>query len=294
MKRTYTPDELSRLHAELYDILAETVRVCRENDIPYFLIGGTAIGALYDEGILPWDDDIDIGMTRTAYNRFLEVAPRCLRPGYFLQWQGTDPHSPYYFAKVRKNGTLFMEDIFKHVHMHQGIFIDVFPFDRLPDGAVARRVQRAVVNFLKCCLIGKEAWMWRHCGRSTTSEPTNRGFLPCLLTRLVVTLLPKRAIYRLTVAAQSAFNSRPTRYFNNIVTTTDHVEAEALAHMDTVAFGPLRVTVPHDVEHFLRHNYPSLHRFTPEVQARISNHCPDRLVFSEEKEAPSGSPVGGE
>ena len=169
MKRTYTQEELARLHEELYDILAETVRVCRDNSIPYFLIGGTAIGALYDEAILPWDDDVDIGMTRDAYNRFLEVAPRCLRPQYFLQWQGTDPRSPYYFAKVRKNGTLFMEDIFKHVDMHQGIFVDIFPFDRLPDGAVARRVQRGVVNFLKCCLIGKEAWMWRHCGRCVKS-----------------------------------------------------------------------------------------------------------------------------
>ena len=70
MKRTYTREELARLHEELYDILAETVRVCRDNSIPYFLIGGTAIGALYDEAILPWDDDVDIGMTRDAYNRF--------------------------------------------------------------------------------------------------------------------------------------------------------------------------------------------------------------------------------
>ena len=54
MRRKYTPDELRRLHAELYDILGETVRVCRENGIPYFLIGGTAIGALYDNAILTW------------------------------------------------------------------------------------------------------------------------------------------------------------------------------------------------------------------------------------------------
>lgn len=284
MKRTYTQEELARLHEELYDILAETVRVCRDNSIPYFLIGGTAIGALYDEAILPWDDDVDIGMTRDAYNRFLEVAPRCLRPQYFLQWQGTDPRSPYYFAKVRKDGTLFMEDIFKHVDMHQGIFVDIFPFDRLPDGAVARRVQRGVVNFLKCCLIGKEAWMWRHCGRCVNPEPTDRGFLPCLLNRIVDTLLPKRVIYRLMVAAQTAFNGCRTRRFNNIVTTTDHVDEEALRHLDTVKFGPLQVTVPHDVERFLRNNYPTLHRFTPEEQARISNHCPDQLVFSGDNE----------
>ena len=55
MKRTYTKEELQALHRELYDILRETIRVCEEHDIRYFLIGGTAIGALYDQAILPWD-----------------------------------------------------------------------------------------------------------------------------------------------------------------------------------------------------------------------------------------------
>ena len=109
MNKKYTAEELDLLHAELYDILGETIRVCQKHDIPYFVIGGTAIGALYDQGILPWDDDIDIGMTRENYNKFLKVAPGELGPSYFLSWIETDPHTPYYFAKVKKNNTLFVE-----------------------------------------------------------------------------------------------------------------------------------------------------------------------------------------
>ena len=105
MDKKYTAKELDLLHAELYDILGETIRICRKHDIPYFVIGGTAIGALYDRAILPWDDDIDIGMARKDYNRFLEVAPRELGDSYFLSWIETDPHSPYYYAKVKKNNT---------------------------------------------------------------------------------------------------------------------------------------------------------------------------------------------
>ena len=48
MDKKYTAKELDLLHAELYDILGETIRICRKHDIPYFVIGGTAIGALYD------------------------------------------------------------------------------------------------------------------------------------------------------------------------------------------------------------------------------------------------------
>ena len=58
--------------------------------------------------------------------------------------------------------------------------------------------------------------MWRHCGRCVNPEPTDRGFLPCLLNRIVDTLLPKRVIYRLMVAAQTAFNGCRTRCFNNM------------------------------------------------------------------------------
>ena len=111
MNKKYTAEELDLLHTELYDILGETIRVCQKHDIPYFVIGGTAIGALYDQGILPWDDDIDIGMTRENYNKFLKVAPGELGPSYFLSWIETDPHTPYYFAKVKKNNTLFVEEM---------------------------------------------------------------------------------------------------------------------------------------------------------------------------------------
>ena len=102
MNKKYTAEELDLLHAELYDILGETIRVCQKHDIPYFVIGGTAIGALYDQGILPWDDDIDIGMTRENYNKFLKVAPGELGPSYFLSWIETDPHTPVLFCQSQE------------------------------------------------------------------------------------------------------------------------------------------------------------------------------------------------
>ena len=96
--RKYTPQELEQLHKALYEILGEIVRICEKHQIPFFVIGGTAIGALYDKAILPWDDDIDIGMKREDYNRFLKVAPQELDSRYFLSWIETDPHSTYNFA----------------------------------------------------------------------------------------------------------------------------------------------------------------------------------------------------
>lgn len=280
MSRKYTTEELERLHAELYEILREIARVCRKHHIPYFIIGGTAIGALYDQAILPWDDDVDIGMTRKDYNRFLEIAPQELGSSFFLSWIGTDPHSPYYFAKVKKNNTLFVEEMFKNVPMHPGIFVDIFPFDRIPDNKLLQRIQHETAKFLFCCLMGKETWLWKYFGKCEVANPTNRGVIPCFLNRGVDFLLSKKAIYRLLVFTQSCFNSWKTRYYNNVMTTTDHVTEESLHQLQPVKFGPLTVTAPNKLEDFLRYNYPSLHRYTEEEQEKVNNHYPAALSFS--------------
>ena len=74
----YDEKDLKQLHTMLYQILAEIDRVCKKHDIPYFIQGGSAIGAFYNKGIVPWDDDVDVGMTRENYNRFLEVLSETL------------------------------------------------------------------------------------------------------------------------------------------------------------------------------------------------------------------------
>ena len=219
-------------------------------------------------------------MARKDYNRFLEVAPRELGDSYFLSWIETDPHSPYYYAKVKKNNTLFVEEMFKNVPMHPGIFVDIFPFDRIPDNKLLRKLQYDAAGFLKCCLMGKEIWMWKHFGKCEIEHPTNRGAFSCFLNKAVDVLFSKKAIYRMLVAVQSCFNSWNTKYFNNVMTTTDHVTGESLRHLQPVPFGPLTVNVPDNLEGFLRYNYPTLHRYTEEEQEKVNNHYPAALSFS--------------
>lgn len=278
-QRHYTPEELHQLHGVLYEILEQIVRICKKHQIPYFVIGGTAIGALYDQAILPWDDDVDLGMLREDYNRFLQIAPQELGDSYFLSTVESDPHSPYYFAKVKKEHTCFTDPLFPEVKMHPGIFVDIFPFDRIPDNKVLRRLQHEAVKFVNCCLMGKEAWLWPHFGTCLVPTPSRRGRLACLLNRLIDTLLSKRCIYRMMVALQSAFNNRHTLYYNNVMTVTDRITETQVHDLIELPFGPLRLTAPRELEAFLRHNYPRLHRFTPEEVQQLVSHYPAKLSF---------------
>ena len=84
LNKTYTKEELQQLHDTLYEILAEVSRVCEKLKIHFFLTGGSVIGAKFWQGIIAWDDDIDIGMKREDYEIFLREAPKILQKKYFL------------------------------------------------------------------------------------------------------------------------------------------------------------------------------------------------------------------
>ncbi len=277
MKREYTPEELERLHKALYEILGEIVRICDKHNIPYFIQGGTAIGAFFEQAILPWDDDIDVGMTRRNYERFLQVASAELGKEYFLQWLGTDPHTPFYFAKVRKNNTLFLEEDFAHLSIHQGIYIDVFPFDKVPDNVQLQQLQRVTANFFNCCFMGKEVWMWKHFGKCEIEHPTNRGPVPCLLNRIVDTIFTKKCIYRMLRAVQSCFNTWNTEFYNMVLMPRDHIAVRCIEQSQEVPFGPLTVTAPSDLETYLKRHYRNLRRYIPKEEQQ--NHRPARLSF---------------
>lgn len=273
----YDPQDLARLHEELYEILGEIVRVCEKHSIPYFIQGGSAIGAFYNRGIVPWDDDIDVGMLRDDYERFLRVAPAELGEKYFLEWFGSEPNTPFYFAKVKKNGTLFVEEIWREMDIHHGIFVDVFPYDRIPDSPRAERWHRARAKFWINCFMAKQIWLWGHCGRCEIDEPLPKSWLSCAALRLVSTVMSREAIYRKMNRVLGAYNACETEYVNIVRMPRDQIRRECVEQAVEMPFGPLVVRVPRDVESYLRHHYPNLRPVLPEEEQ--INHAPYRLSF---------------
>ena len=191
----YNSDILRHLHNELIDTLHEVVRVCNLCDIPYFIQGGTAMGALFFDGIVPWDDDIDLGITRKDYERFIREAPKHLAEGYTLQEFTTEPNTPFYFIKVRKIGTRFVESEWVGLDISDGIYIDIFPYDLIPDNRQAELRQRRRVKFWINCFTAKSVWLWRWCGKANNGVVLPKSMLSCAMIRLVCLTMSKRRIY---------------------------------------------------------------------------------------------------
>lgn len=141
--------ELQELQNRVYSIFVEFDRICRKHNISYSMEGGTLMGAVKFGGFVPWDDDIDVIMLRSEYNKFLKVAPAELEKGFFLQSYNNVPEFPLNYAKLCLNGTEIYDYDYSHLkNMHHGIFMDIFPIDNVAPKKL--RLHCALVGMLTC------------------------------------------------------------------------------------------------------------------------------------------------
>ena len=273
----YNAEILRHLHEELYDVLREVVRVCDAANIPYFIQGGTAIGAHFFEDIVPWDDDVDLGMTRDNYERFLREAPALLGEGYVLQEFTTESKTPFYFAKVRKRGTRFVEREWVGMPIEDGIYIDIFPYDLVPDDEALRRKQRAKVGFWVNCFMAKSVWLWRWFGKANNNVVLPKSWVSCLAIRLAAAMHTKEQIYNKLRRELTRYNGTDAKYYNIVRMPKDMIAVEAINTPERRKLGPLEVWAPSDLETYLRSHYGDIQKWLPE-EKRL-NHAPEILSF---------------
>jgi lipopolysaccharide cholinephosphotransferase len=122
--------------------------ICRRKGLSYWIEFGTLLGAVRHEGFIPWDDDLDVSMPREDYNRFLRVAPGLVPSDVFIQTFETDPLYTYYKVplKLRDRNSTMIEN--SRDRFHQGIFIDIFPYDKVPCNRFLRNLQQRLYKML--------------------------------------------------------------------------------------------------------------------------------------------------
>ena len=102
-------ETLIKLHKSELKILDEIDRICKKNNIKYFFMGGSLLGAVRHQGFIPWDDDIDLAMPRKDYDLFVSIAPSQLSKDFLLDDISTNPNYCLVFSKVRLKNSVFEE-----------------------------------------------------------------------------------------------------------------------------------------------------------------------------------------
>lgn len=140
-EKYYTPDQLKTLQKIELDNLRVFIDVCKRLKLTYFIYGGTLLGAEKFKGFIPWDDDVDVALTRESYEKFVKLAPDFLPEDYFIQNPYNCPACPYPYTKLRRRGTKYVEYANRNVNIETGIYIDIYPVDKIPDDEVIRKKQ---------------------------------------------------------------------------------------------------------------------------------------------------------
>ncbi|MCR5230030.1 MAG: LicD family protein [Solobacterium sp.] len=151
--------------AEL-EILLKFDRFCRENNLRYVLYYGTLLGAARHQGFIPWDDDIDIAMSRPEYDRFLKLVydeHKVIDPDYYVLSGDRDDGFAMPFAKVFDRNIEIVEESKLYRHDSDHLWIDIFPIDGFPDDWETNGYLKKIGNFR------------RNIGRSVTIPGTRRG-----------------------------------------------------------------------------------------------------------------------
>lgn len=146
--------DLKHLQHVILLIVKDIDELCRKNGIEYYLFGGSAIGAIRHKGFIPWDDDLDIIMDHTNYDKFVKVCREQLNTEKYYFQQGLVDW-PMMFSKVRLKGTVMDEagaygDRFKE----RGIFVDVFQLYNSSSNRLSQIWQYVCAKYFLCyCLL---------------------------------------------------------------------------------------------------------------------------------------------
>ena len=150
---------MTKLQEKILGLMTAFDRFCRENEIPYFMLGGTMLGAYRHKGFIPWDDDADIGIPEKDFFRFISLASRTDGTGlpkeYSVRYRTLEKEIPYAFAHMEDRRTTFIEHRRSHDSYAGGVYLEIFPLTGCSDRKFLQKLQEIQVIIDKRFLYGK-------------------------------------------------------------------------------------------------------------------------------------------
>ena len=138
----------------IFSIYKVVEGICDRHGLRYYVTDGTLIGAIRHKGFIPWDDDFDMSMPRSDYEKFIEIAKTELPPHLkFVNWKNT-PEMSLLFGKVQDSRVDEIVRIEKETgrSLSNGLFVDIFPIDGYPTNPVEIATTRIRAGILGCMI----------------------------------------------------------------------------------------------------------------------------------------------
>ncbi len=256
---------LDKLHSIQVEILDEIARICDSNNLDYFLIGGTLLGAIRHKGFIPWDDDLDIAMPRDAYDKFISLCYSQLSDEYILD--SFENNSGYWlpFIKIRKKNTIYEEKaISAKRNIPKGVWVDIFPLDNVKySKSMIQMLQAKLVKYIM-------GYIGRKQGYIQASSSVKKNILFNFFRFINIPIA-----FKIQHKIMTIWNDQETRYFVNLGSQYNYVKQtipkDKYYPPVKVEFEGKLYNAPNDWDYILTRIYGDYMQLPP-VEKRTSGH----------------------
>jgi lipopolysaccharide cholinephosphotransferase len=259
---------LRKIHEEILHVMDVVDEICRNNNIHYYLISGTLLGAIRHGGFIPWDDDLDIVIPRNDFNRFLEICESTLPDEFELNWITTDPQYWRVYAKVSNKNTVFIE---QSAQRKCGIYVDIFPIDDTNGYGRFVEIRKQMVKKLVVMISGKR------------SPESFRG-----IKKYIVKRLSYKTLFNVTNALMTMTNGEKRRYYSNFGSqypiNRRTIEKQFFGEGCDIKFENRTFIAPCNSDAVLKKIFGNNYMELPPVEKR-KTHYPSYVKFSDGTEA---------
>ena len=281
--KEYDDFTLKRIQEVELEILKDFMDICDRHGLDYFGIAGTGIGALHHHGFIPWDDDIDVAMPRDDFEKLLPLVEKEMGDKYLIMNAERYPNYPLMTTRMTMRGTKFKEEALKNIDAPLGIFLDLYPLDKVSDNPKEARRQ------------ARDAWFWSKILILRSIPFPMLGFSGwkakiihaiCGLAHLVLSILhvPKTWIYKKAYEAETRSNHyTKTKNLDFFCDTTPYMNLYAVKDiypLRKLPFEDVELNFPHNLHNNLTGMYGDYMQLPPEEKRK--NHYPYELEFFKE------------
>ena len=266
-----TEEQLKKVQKLELEALLEIDRLCRKYNIDYTLVGGSLLGAIRHKGFIPWDDDIDIALHREDLNRLEKICEKELDKKFFYQSHATDKNYYRLYSKVRVNDTIFKETVHEGYDIHNGVYIDIFPIDKVPKCRILREIQILKYCFYEHILSAKYLNIKLRKGKRK---------IIAIILRSIFAPLSLEYLYNKSNKTASKYDNYRGKVkaliFSGAFLRKECFEKEIYENFMNVQFEEKSVRAICDWERYLKELYGDYMQLPP-VEKRVSHHYIDEI-----------------
>lgn len=267
----YSSETIHKLQKLELMILKDFIAICEENNIEYFIYGGSALGAVRHGGFIPWDDDIDIIMFRKDYEKFKKVALSKSNNKYNFLTSKTKDYF-FLFSKIMLKDTIFEEWWVDQVDFDLGIDIDIFVLDKVPDNKLKRFIHVKRCRVLDRLLAMSVIKFKGYPILVQTLANAGHGFLKLFN-------ISRESLFDKTHKLLDKYNDKDCKYVCDI-SALHHPQIYKISDFKpgkTIMFEDVEVHCPNNLDSILTQIYEDYMKLPPESERY--NHITQKIDF---------------